>query len=590
MSFFEKNKKTLIVLISVVSFVIALLLIAQLIIGNILENKLDQVLVKKENNKYKLDIGKLKVNLFTMTLILKDVEITPDSSFLKQLKIPDQYNKNAFSLKIPVVRIRNIGVYKYLVHKEISIDDFIIDNAIFNIYEVASAKSTTSNPATSPTPKFKIDSIVIPGINGVSINKILISSFSFNFINLKNNDTSFTANNLDLSYRNIRLVKNELGNQSLKLLVKGIDVSMLNEKFNLPGGKYTLQFSELNFNMHKATVLLKDFKITPRYNLSTMAKMSKFQYEIYTCDIKSVEIESIHPLKILQTSNLLISKIIVDSMNLSIYKDKHFPFDTAKRPLIPTQSLKLVKTQLYVDSIIVKNSHLNYSELHNMTDVPMEVNLGNLNAMVANITSIEDSIHSNSIMKVVLKANLQNTIPMGVNIYFRLNSVADTFSFNGWLGSGNMKLFNKILLPAIGIKFDEGTLDGLKFTARANSTYSIGEMTMLYHDLDGAVVRKDMKQTNKFLSWVANAAMIRNNPVPKKDKRVVPMYFNRVIYKGLGNFLWKTLQSGITATLIPTMDNKVQKQIDVSKGTDKKTIRKREREEKRKNKKRYKKN
>jgi len=44
------------------------------------------------------------------------------------------------------------------------------------------------------------------------------------------------------------------------------------------------------------------------------------------------------------------------------------------------------------------------------------------------------------------------------------------------------------------------------------------------------------------------------------------------MYKGLGNFIWKTLQSGITATLIPTMDNKVQKDIYTAKGLDKREI------------------
>jgi len=54
------------------------------------------------------------------------------------------------------------------------------------------------------------------------------------------------------------------------------------------------------------------------------------------------------------------------------------------------------------------------------------------------------------------------------------------------------------------------------------------------------------------------------------------------MYKGLGNFIWKTLQSGITATLIPTMDNKVQKDIYTAKGLDKREIKKKERQEKRK--------
>jgi len=54
---------------------------------------------------------------------------------------------------------------------------------------------------------------------------------------------------------------------------------------------------------------------------------------------------------------------------------------------------------------------------------------------------------------------------------------------------------------------------------------------MLYHDLDGVVVRKDPEQTNKFLSWVANTAMIKNNPTPNKEKRTEPMYLTGLCTK-----------------------------------------------------------
>lgn len=495
MSFFEKNKKILVILASIVAGIVVLMLITQLIIGNILENKIENILSKKDNKNYTIKIGKIKVNLFTMTLILKELDISPDSILLEEVKSVKSSKKSAYKLSIPVVRIRNFRLFNFLINREIGINEFLINDADIYIYKDASSSAAKPKTNNNPTKKIKLDSIVIPGINGVSINKILLSKFSFSMINLKSNDTTFSAKNLDLNYKNIALVQNDSNDKSLRLVVADIEIKMLNEQFNLPGGKYSLSFDNLSLNIEKKMLVFTDLKIKPRYSLTKMANMSKYQYEIYTCEINRVEVHSILPLKILQTSNIILSEIVVDSMNLSIYKDKHFPFDTTKRPKIPTQSLKLLKNELYVGSIIVKNSKVTYSELHQKMDVPMEVNLSNVNASVSNITSISDSIAHNSIMSIKLLANLQNAIPMGVNIYFPLNSVADTFSFNGWLGSGNMKLFNKILLPAIGIKFDAGYIDGLKFSAKANSTYSIGNMTMLYHDLDGVVVRKDRSGT-----------------------------------------------------------------------------------------------
>lgn len=582
MSFFQKHKKLLIVLSSIITIIVLAILIVQIIIGNILENKLKDSLSKMEDNNYSIEVGNVKVNLFTMTLILKDINISPDSALIQQLKHNRSKRNFALKLKIPNLRVRNIGVVSLISDKKLEIKDFLIKEAEIEI--LLSKNKNIPTPKEKDKNKFDVESIIIPGLNGADINKFTFLNFSVNVIDVVSSDTVFFAKNLDIVLDNVTLTKNEFDSTSLRLKISDADISMTFEQFHLPGDKYLLSFDQMNFNMERALLVFKNLKIKPRYSLKKMVKMSKYQYEIFNCEIKSFEIHSIYPARFIKSSSIILSNVVVDGMNLSIYKDKHYPFDTTKRPKLPTQSLKLLKPHLYIDSIIIKNSEITYSELHKKMDEPMVVNLTNLNATVSNITSIPDSIAHRSIMSIKLLANLQKSIPMGVNIYFPLNSVADTFAFNGWLGNGNMKLFNKIVLPAIGIKFDDGYLDGLKFSAHANPKYSIGEMTMLYHDLDGVVVRKDMKETNKFLSWVANTAMIRNNPIPNKEKRTEPMFFDRVMYKGLGNFIWKTLQSGIIATIIPTMDNKVQKQIEVKQGADKKTIRKREREEKRKKK------
>ena len=583
MSFIQKHKKLTIIISSIIAIIVFAILIAQLIIGNIIESKIKDSLSEMDNSKYNIDIGTVKVNLFTMTLILKDIEVAPDSTLIHQLKNKLSNERFALNLTIPNLRIRNIGLASLIADKELNINNFLVKRAVIEV--LMSNNKNTPKPKEKSDNKFNVDSIVIPGLNGAQLDRFTFSDFSINIIDINNYDTIFFAKSLDVAFENVTLTKNEFDSTSFSLKIHDAEVVMTSERFRLPGDKYLLSFGQMRYNKEQELLVFKNLKIKPRYSLKRMVKLSKFQYEIFNCEIQSTEVQSLDLSEVLRSSDIILSNVVVDGMNLSIYKDKHFPFDTTKRPKLPTQSLKLLKQNLYIDSVIIKNSELTYSELHKLMDEPMVVNLSKMNGTVSNITSISDSIIHRSTMTVRLLANLQKSIPMGVNLYLPMNSVADTFSFNGWLGSGNMKLFNKILLPAIGIKFDDGYIDGLKFKATANPTYSIGEMTMLYHDLDGVVVRKDMEETNKFLSWIANAAMIKNNPQPNKDDRAEPMFFKRVMYKGLGNFIWKTLQSGIVATIIPTMNNKVQNEIYSVKGLDKKEIKKKERKEKRRKKK-----
>lgn len=54
------------------------------------------------------------------------------------------------------------------------------------------------------------------------------------------------------------------------------------------------------------------------------------------------------------------------------------------------------------------------------------------------------------------------------------------------------------------------------------------------------------------MSWAANTVLRTGNPGKNGKTRVVEMSFDRVMYKGLGNFVWKTLQSGIVGSITPT--------------------------------------
>lgn len=116
-----------------------------------------------------------------------------------------------------------------------------------------------------------------------------------------------------------------------------------------------------------------------------------------------------------------------------------------------------------------------------------------------------------------------------------------------------MSIFNPAIFPVAGLEFNSGVLDSLILKGSANTTYSSGTMKMLYHNLDLFVMKRGKHTKNTFLSWSINSFIRKNNPgkgVGKKP-RVAIMFFERDMEKGFGNFFWKTIFSGLKATLIP---------------------------------------
>ena len=97
----------------------------------------------------------------------------------------------------------------------------------------------------------------------------------------------------------------------------------------------------------------------------------------------------------------------------------------------------------------------------------------------------------------------------------------------------------------------KGEIERLSFQGSANNYNSTGTMTMLYKDLEADVFKRKNTDKNEFLSWSVNNLLHKSNPGNNGEVREATMKFERVIYKGFGNFLWKTLQNGIVNTIAP---------------------------------------
>jgi hypothetical protein len=130
----------------------------------------------------------------------------------------------------------------------------------------------------------------------------------------------------------------------------------------------------------------------------------------------------------------------------------------------------------------------------------------------------------------------------------------------------------------MGLKFENGQLDNINFSGSASPRFSKGKMTMLYNDLEADLSKKDFENKNKFLSWLANAVLYTSNPGKNTEIRIVQMEFERVPYKGFGNLMWKTLQSGIMHTVLPTGKTIQSEETD----NDKKDERRKRKERKKK--------
>ena len=558
-----------------VSALIVLVFLIQTFLGVLITKKLDKRLSDKKGMLYKIEIGKAKVNLFTSTLILKNIAIESDSGII-EAKSASKNRKTFARLQIPKLRLNNINLFEFMLDKQIDLSTMVINDANIIIYLDKSDKQ----PQTKPNTIFSLNAIPINGVSGIEIDEIDFRNIALSLLDFANRDTILALKKFNIKIDSLAFEKNKGQDSTFMMRMADLDIKMLNAHFPDLVGEYDLSFDELFLQTKNSTLSITNLAFRPTISLRELASKTRFQKGFYDVRIKNFKTDVSQIKQILSGGDFYFSAVNINNMVLRIYKDKRKPFDESLEPKLPNQLLKQLKFPLCIDSISINNSQFIYSERHDKIKDLMTLTFSDMNLKLNGVTSIRKQIENGVILTIDLSAKMQKEFPFELFMQFPLNSVSDTFSFEGELGYGDLRAFNSILKPVIGMNLENGKLDNLKFSARANPDYSLGEMTMLYSDLKADIRNLKKKKSNTLYSWIVNSVIFQSNPVNENPIRITPLYAERVKYKGLGNFIWKTAQSGIMGTIVPTQKNRARSKHEELLGFTKEQIRKRKKREK----------
>ena len=157
-----------------------------------------------------------------------------------------------------------------------------------------------------------------------------------------------------------------------------------------------------------------------------------------------------------------------------------------------------------------------------------------------------------------LQGQLMGNAPVHLKMENSLSKKDNNMFWEGYVGSFKFHTLDKVLYPILGLKILSGELHKIDFKLESDDFQSKGEMTMLYKNLHASILKSHKGSENHLLSSITNGLIHKSNPNKRGKIKTVRMSFKRDEYKGLGNYLWKTIQSGIINTITP-MRKRVRK-------------------------------
>lgn len=517
--------------------------VGQFYFSYIIEKKINDLLVNANFEKYTAKIESIESSFFQRSITLNQLSLFPTEASLDSLKTGKDSINGLQKIQIGTLKIKGIGFTNFIFNKNIEINNLQISELDIYQYENSKIKKVTTNNKS-----FDIDAIAIKNINKVVINQINFEKVNFQIFDFSINQLKLKMKPLSFSSTGIKLEKNESGLFSLKPSRSNFEIRNIDLDFN--EAHYKVLVEAILFDFENNSVKFNKLSITPEHDLYQLANSYKVSKSLFEFDVDTFAFYNFNVSKLIKGEGLFLDSICLSKFNLKLFKDKNKPEELLKTKILPHTALKRMEFPLQINKVQISNSQILIQEKLKEKDLLLELPVSKINGQITNISSLKNK--ETESLTVYLKAVILNTGSTEINFNFPLQRKTSTFYFNGTMGPADMHYFDTALFPVIGLKLLQGKLDKINFSATANEDKASGKMSFLYHDLKAIAYKSHSLEKNKFLSWSVNTLIHKSNPNKNGHTREVVMEFERDKYKGLGNYFWKTIETGLVNTFSPS--------------------------------------
>ncbi len=550
----KKKKKALRIGAGILLVVVAFVLAFNSIVAKLIEKKIDDFLLKENLKHYQVLYKRAGFNFLNRSVSLVGLQVVPDSVYLDSIARADM-NTTVTAIAIDRITVSGIDFGALLKGEDFTIKKITVKKPELKLYKF----NGKIKPVNKEKKKegFFVDSVRLAKFTKrIEIKGIFFKKTKFIVYDYKQQKVALSSDHISVTLKGLKLEPSGHNNHYFYLTLNEALLVAKNNYIALANPLYEIKFRELTVDLTKNALFFKGFHYLSPYSKESFSKHIKFQKERFDFYAGEIGITGIDIYRFFADNEIHIRKVTISDAVIDLYRDKNVPFNHAQRPLLPNQSLKRIKGKFKIDSVLISNTLFRYAEKMPGRNQPLRISFNNLSGYLAHISDVP-SMWKIRPMKVVVNALFMKQAPVHVQFIFPMWAKSDTFYFSGAIrGPVPFTIFNPAIYPAAGLKFTHGTFLKMTFRGGANPSYSKGTMTMLYNNMTfQAMKKKDKNAANKFVSWGVNSFVRQNNPHKDKEPKTATMFFRRDFEKGFGNFFWKTLYSGMKATMIPSINN-----------------------------------
>lgn len=511
-----------------------------------LTKTIQNVVIDASDSLYRIKFADIQVNIITGSAYLDSIELIPDTLIYKKLISQRKAPENLFELKIKNLGLENVRPLKVYFQKKLAIDAIIIEKPELTVIYTR-LKNQRRKKEDNRSTYQRIKKV----LKSAKATSIFLSNVKFKYIDKSLKTPQITK----LDRLNIRL--NDILIDSVSQFdttrifnTKDIIAEINDFTYPTADSLYYLNIGKLRFSTLERNLMLTKVGLLPRYGEMAFANLFDKQKERYKITFDSLIASEINYPIIIEQRKVTAQKLLLKGGDVSAFVHRgKAPKGIDKGKNFPHIALRKVNWDINLDTILINQTHISYSEYNPKSESKGTIFFQNLNGSIYNVTNDSVKLSINKFANANLRTSLLGKGNLKIQLKFNLVDDKGAFSFNGTLGPMELSAINAATKSLALVKTNSGKINSMEFSIRGNVDEASGTLKMNYEDLKVILLKKEEEENFKrmgLVSLIANALLLKSdNPSDDEPIRVAKPYYKRPPDGSFFNLMWKVMFEGL---------------------------------------------
>lgn len=528
----------------------------------ILSARIKEAIHTSTNGLYKINFENISVNIITGRLSVKQIEFTPDTLVYEKMKADSIAPRHIYKVEVAELILNRVHLWKIYFNGILQMKSVVIDKPVLQISFNNNKNSRDTLKKDTRTAYQRLS----PYLRSVKIEGIVFRDADFKYVDHSSINPQVTGlKNLTIEITDLLIDSASQFDRSRFYHTRDIYAELRGYKTITADSNYTVQLDEFSASTAKGYARVKGLSLIPRYGEMEFSRLFNVQKDRYSMHFDELQLNKIDYKLLNRDRRLTASSLMVGAGNLSIFLNRALPDSIMDRGLnFPQLALKRFKLNTTIDTVVIQNLRVNYSEYNPESRRKGTVSFSKMNGTIRNLTNDSLTLIKNKYCDTKLTTLLMDRGRLNVAMKFDLEAPDGAFEFAGNVGRMDADIFNAAIRPLSLIEIRSGFLEKMNFNGAGSTRDVKGNVICYYNGLKIALLEKSENTTwlkrRGIASIFANVLIIKSeNPSPDEPVRIANFRYIRPQHSSFFNLIWKGLSEALLETI--GFDTTTQKEI-----------------------------